>query len=221
MSWNKYVFPEPIRFIYEQTSYLHDFIILIGIIIILILLLRILISNFFIIPLGVWPTEIDKLEIVWTIIPLILLVLISIPSIRILAFLEEPYEQFVSLKIIANQWFWTYYYLNSTTDFDSVYYENSDERFRQIEVDNRVILPYHIPVSILISRIDVIHSWALPILGVKIDAIPGRLNRIFIYGEKPGVFWGQCREICGVNHSFIPITVEFVNINRILFKYYN
>lgn len=219
MSWNKYGSPESINFIFEQSIYLHDFIILLGGTVLFILLFNLTWGGIFLTPLSTWPLKLDRLELFWTIIPLLLIVSIIIPSVRVLSFLEEPVEQLLNLKITANQWYWIYQYLNNIDyEIESSILEGASDfkPFNLLEVDNRIIIPFHTNIALLVTRRDVIHSWALPSIGVKIDALPGRLNRLFIYAEKPGIFWGQCREICGVNHRFIPITVEFVNIKSLI-----
>lgn len=154
------------------------------------------------------------LEICWTILPAFVLVLIGIPSYWTLFCIDELINPVVTLKCIGNQWYWTYEYGQFDIQYDS-YMIQEDElewgSFRLLEVDNRVILPVKVPVRVLVTSGDVIHSWAVPAFGVKVDGIPGRLNQFSLYLMRTGVFFGQCSELCGVNHGFMPITVEVVS----------
>jgi len=155
----------------------------------------------------------QKVETIWTIIPAIILLTLAIPSLRLLYLLEEtndtsPY----TIKVIGHQWYWRYEYeIPNGIEFDSYILPPRDltpGEYRLLEVDNRLVVPIKVEIRILISSIDVIHSWTVPTLGVKADAIPGRVNQVHFIANKPGVFYGQCSEICGANHRFIPIAVE-------------
>lgn len=152
----------------------------------------------------------NTLELLWAFIPIIILIIIAIPSLWVLYLLDEDRKPIITLKILGNQWFWSYEYSDfKNISFDSyikVWLNKWD--FRLLDVDNRVILPHKAKIRILISSNDVIHAWTIPRLGVKVDAVPGRLNQTFIFIDKLGLFFGQCSEICGVNHRFIPICVE-------------
>ena len=154
------------------------------------------------------------IEIIWTVFPALILVTIALPSLRLLYLIDEVTEPALTLKAIGHQWYWRYEYSDfGTIEFDSYMTpENSLETgdFRLLEVDNRVILPYLTQVRLLVTAADVIHSWTVPALGVKADAVPGRLNQLNLLFNRPGVFYGQCSEICGANHSFIPIRVESI-----------
>jgi len=164
------------------------------------------------------------LEIIWTIIPALILMIIAIPSFALLYSLDEIINPSMTLKIIGHQWYWSYEYSDSiTTDksfnFDS--YMKSEEdltlgNFRLLEVDNRIVLPTQIHIRLLVTAADVLHSWAVPSLGIKIDACPGRLNQVFLFLKREGVFYGQCSEICGINHGFMPIVVQGVKIDSFL-----
>nr|AWN56201.1 cytochrome c oxidase subunit 2 [Dinocampus coccinellae] len=153
------------------------------------------------------------LEVVWTLIPVVVLVFMVFPSLKILYMVEEMLNPFMTLKIIGHQWFWVYEY-NGLYDLEltSFMTENCEE-FRLLDVDNRLILPVKTKVRGLVTAVDVIHSWAMPSLGIKVDAVPGRLNQCFIYMDRTGLFYGQCSEICGLNHSFMPIVIEGVKLN--------
>jgi cytochrome c oxidase subunit 2 len=161
------------------------------------------------------------LEIVWTIVPAILLVFIAGPSFALLYSIEELINYEFNTKIIGHQWYWSYEYSShirrSTLEklnFDSYIVKEEDLTFgalRLLEVDYRIKLPIGQHIRLLVTSSDVLHSWAVPALGIKIDACPGRLNQVSVYLLRKGVFYGQCSEICGINHGFIPIVVEGVS----------
>nr|WBQ42657.1 cytochrome c oxidase subunit II [Nereis pelagica] len=164
--------------------------------------------------------EAQAVETIWTVLPAGILLFLAIPSLQLLYLTDEIMEPGVTLKAIGHQWYWSYEY----TDFFNIEFDsymtstpdlNSGE-FRLLEVDNRVVLPMNVEVRVLISAADVIHSWTVPALGVKADAIPGRLNQVSFIIQRPGVFYGQCSEICGANHSFMPISVESVNTDSFI-----
>nr|QTZ18983.1 cytochrome c oxidase subunit 2 [Epicypta sp. WQY004] len=159
----------------------------------------------------------QMIEIIWTIVPAIILMFIALPSLRLLYLLDEVNNPSITLKTIGHQWYWSYEYSDfSNIEFDSYMIPSNElklEEFRLLDVDNRVILPMNSQIRILISAADVIHSWTIPALGVKIDGTPGRLNQTNFLINRPGLFYGQCSEICGANHSFMPIVIESTNMN--------
>nr|ACI31755.1 cytochrome c oxidase subunit II [Thraupis episcopus] len=152
------------------------------------------------------------IEIIWTILPAMVLVTLALPSLRILYMMDEINEPDLTLKAIGHQWYWTYEYTDlKDLTFDSYMIPTTDlplGHFRLLEVDHRVIVPMNSTIRVIVTADDVLHSWAVPSLGVKTDAIPGRLNQTSFLASRPGVFYGQCSEICGANHSFMPIVVE-------------
>nr|AAT97384.1 cytochrome c oxidase subunit II [Paratanytarsus grimmii] len=152
----------------------------------------------------------QTIEVVWTILPAIVLLFIAFPSLRILYLLDEINNPTISLKTIGHQWYWSYEYSDfSNVEFDSyMITENKKDSFRLLDVDNRIILPMNNQIRIFVTATDVLHSWTIPSLGVKIDANPGRLNQTNFFINRPGLFFGQCSEICGANHSFMPIVIE-------------
>lgn len=177
------------------------------------------------------------LEIVWTLIPAIILIFVAIPSFSLLYSMDEIIEPLLTIKVIGHQWYWSYEFLDPnilfqlyyekigkaeefspltvTCNFDS--YMLSDDLLesnapRLLDVDNRLYLPVETNVRVLITAADVLHCWAVPALGVKLDACPGRLNQTSLYIKRPGTFYGQCSEICGVNHGFMPIAVVGLDI---------
>nr|YP_009484276.1 cytochrome c oxidase subunit II [Paratoxodera polyacantha]AVQ55076.1 cytochrome c oxidase subunit II [Paratoxodera polyacantha] len=159
------------------------------------------------------------LEILWTILPAIVLIFIALPSLQILYLIDENSNPTLTLKTIGHQWYWSYEYSDfADMEFDSYMIPQNEinNGIRLLEVDNRTTLPMNTLTRILITSEDVIHSWTIPSIGVKADATPGRLNQATFWFNRPGVFYGQCSEICGANHSFMPIVVESMSINDFL-----
>nr|AYN73284.1 cytochrome c oxidase subunit 2 [Paulinia acuminata] len=157
------------------------------------------------------------IETIWTTLPAITLIFIALPSLRLLYLLDDSVDAMITIKTIGRQWYWSYEYSDFiNVEFDT-YMKPEEElqnnEFRLLEVDNRTILPMNTEVRILTSASDVLHSWAVPALGIKIDATPGRLNQGMFTINRPGLFFGQCSEICGANHSFMPIVIESTSIN--------
>lgn len=160
----------------------------------------------------------QEIEIIWTILPAVILILIALPSLRILYLIDEINDPHLTIKAIGHQWYWSYEYTDyEDLGFDSYILPTQDltpGQFRLLETDHRMVVPVESPIRILVSAEDVLHSWAVPALGVKMDAVPGRLNQTAFITSRPGVFYGQCSEICGANHSFIPIVVEAVPLEH-------
>jgi cytochrome c oxidase subunit 2 len=161
------------------------------------------------------------IELIWTIVPSLILVTIAIPSFALLYSMDEVIDPAITLKVIAHQWYWSYEYSDYNTSeedtiaFDSYMIQEDDlelGQLRLLEVDNRVILPVNTHIRVLITSTDVIHNWAIPSLGIKCDAYPGRLNQVNTFIKREGIFHGQCSELCGVNHGFMPIVVEAVSL---------
>lgn len=165
------------------------------------------------------------LEIVWTIIPSLILLSIAVPSFSLLYSMDEVIDPSLTMKVIGHQWYWSYEYSDyemvkgSTLNFDSYMLPASDlvvGQFRLLDVDNATVLPVRTHIRVLVTATDVLHSWAVPSLGIKIDAVPGRLNQVSLFIKREGVFYGQCSEICGVNHGFMPIAVKAVTLKSYL-----
>lgn len=154
------------------------------------------------------------LEVVWTAVPVLILVIIAIPSFRLLYYADVIPDTDMTIKAIGRQWYWTYEYPDHDNfTFDAFMIRDEDLEpgmQRLLETDNRVVLPARTNIKVQVTASDVLHSWAMPSLGVKIDAVPGRLNEIWIHINEPGVYYGQCSELCGVLHGFMPITIEAV-----------
>lgn len=202
----------------EQLIFFHDHTIII--IVNIIILISYLIRNIFINKIyNRFLFEHHKIEIIWTLIPAIILIFIALPRLRLLYLVDELFDPSLSIKIIGHQWYWSYEYSDFDIEFDRFIIPVSDfdlDFFRLLDVDNRILSPFNINTRLLISSFDVIHSWTIPALGIKIDAVPGRINQINFLAYRPGLFFGQCREICGANHRFIPICIEITNINNFI-----
>nr|UEP14086.1 cytochrome c oxidase subunit 2 [Ursus arctos]UEP14281.1 cytochrome c oxidase subunit 2 [Ursus arctos] len=160
----------------------------------------------------------QEVETVWTILPAIILILIALPSLRILYMMDEINNPSLTVKTMGHQWYWSYEYTDyEDLNFDSYMIPTQELKpgeLRLLEVDNRVVLPMEMTIRMLISSEDVLHSWAVPSLGLKTDAIPGRLNQTTLMAMRPGLYYGQCSEICGSNHSFMPIVLELVPLSH-------
>nr|URW97416.1 cytochrome c oxidase subunit II [Crocidura cf. neglecta EBD31631M] len=156
----------------------------------------------------------QAVETIWTILPAIILVLIALPSLRILYMMDEINNPTLTIKTVGHQWYWSYEYTDyDELNFDSYMIPTSELKpgdLRLLEVDNRAVLPMEMTIRVLVTSEDVLHSWAIPSLGLKTDAIPGRLNQTTLLATRPGLYYGQCSEICGSNHSFMPIVLELV-----------
>nr|YP_009349872.1 cytochrome c oxidase subunit II [Pseudorhynchus crassiceps]AQM40020.1 cytochrome c oxidase subunit 2 [Pseudorhynchus crassiceps] len=198
----------------EQLVFFHDHALMI-LLIITMLVAYIMSSLFFNKFIHRYLLEGQTIEIIWTILPAITLIFIALPSLRLLYLLDESMDPMITVKTIGHQWYWSYEYSDFQTpyEFDSYMIpsnEMSNNNFRLLDVDNRIILPMNNQIRMLITAADVLHSWTVPTLGVKVDATPGRLNQINFFMTRPGLFFGQCSEICGANHSFMPIVIESV-----------
>nr|YP_006493359.1 cytochrome c oxidase subunit II [Ahamus yunnanensis]ADK97544.1 cytochrome c oxidase subunit II [Ahamus yunnanensis] len=210
----------------EQIIFFHDHTLLI-LIMITMLVGYIMLSLFLNKYINRFLLEEQMIELIWTILPAITLIFIALPSLRLLYLLDEINNPLITLKTIGHQWYWSYEYSDfNKIEFDSYMIPMNElklNEFRLLDVDNRIILPMNTQIRILITAMDVIHSWTIPSLGVKIDATPGRLNQSNFFLNRPGLFYGQCSEICGANHSFMPIVIESISMNKFInwIKNYN
>nr|ALO71170.1 cytochrome c oxidase subunit 2 [Sunius melanocephalus] len=156
----------------------------------------------------------QEIELIWTFIPAFILIFIALPSLRLLYLLDETINPLISMKTIGHQWYWSYEYSDfNNIEFDSYMIptnELSINSFRLLDVDNRIVVPYKSQIRLMVTAADVLHSWTIPSISVKIDATPGRLNQMSFYLNRTGIFYGQCSEICGANHSFMPIVMESI-----------
>ena len=163
------------------------------------------------------------IEVLWTVVPIMILVVIAIPSFKLLYFADRTADAGLTIKAVGHQWYWSYEYPDSGNfTFDSrVVCRTADEctqaakggvtPLRLLDTDQRIVVPVNTNVRLLVTAVDVIHSWAIPAFGVKLDGVPGRLNETWFKAEREGVYYGQCSELCGVDHGFMPITVEAVS----------
>lgn len=207
MTWGFTYFTHPAGYLGELVSLVHDYILMFLVRILLLVLLSLwgsIVYSCF--DRQYWEDE--DLEFLWTIVPFIVLSFIAVPSLIRLFFIESCTFCGLTFKIIGHQWYWRYF----SSDFSDYYFDSyiilgCENRVRLLEVDNELFLPAGIPVRMMVSSSDVLHSWTVPSWGFKVDAIPGRLRQICPLLDKVGKFYGQCSEICGVNHRFIPIVV--------------
>nr|ASU53164.1 cytochrome oxidase subunit II [Chaitophorus tremulae]ASU53274.1 cytochrome oxidase subunit II [Chaitophorus tremulae] len=217
MSWMKLSFQNSNSPLMEQLIFFHDhtiFIILMIMFMITYMMIFIIKNKF----INIKISENQMIEFIWTILPPIILIFIAMPSLHLLYLMDEIKSPIMTIKIFGHQWFWSYEYSDFfNIEFESYMITNSKkENFRLIEVDNKTILPYKFNIRLLISSEDVIHSWTIPSLAIKIDAIPGRMNQINMFMNRPGMYFGQCSEICGINHSFMPIQIESIKLNKFI-----
>nr|YP_009000466.1 cytochrome c oxidase subunit II [Ornithodoros brasiliensis]AHF21680.1 cytochrome oxidase c subunit 2 [Ornithodoros brasiliensis] len=216
MTWTSISFPNSNSPIMEQLIFFHDHSMTIIILITIITLYMIfnIITNSL---SSRFLMEGQEIETLWTIIPATILIYIALPSLRLLYLMEESFYPSMTTKIIGHQWYWSYEFPDFNLEFDSFMIpmnEMSSANFRLLDVDNRIIIPFNTNMRLLVTSADVIHSWTIPSLGVKMDAVPGRLNQISSLANRPGIFYGQCSEICGVNHSFMPISMEITSLSN-------
>lgn len=214
--WGQYGLQNALRITMEQIIYFHDYLIIVIIIIICIVgyfLVFVLFSKTYSSSIVA-----DHLvERLWTILPIVVLIFLVYPSIYLLYLIDERRIEFLcTLKVIGHQWYWRYK-IDGLFSLDIDSYIDRERKVRLIDVDNRVVVPVQEHIRALITSRDVLHSWALPSLGVKIDAVPGRLNQFVFIVILNSIIHGQCREICGVNHSFIPIVIEAVRLQDLLY----
>jgi cytochrome c oxidase subunit 2 len=166
-------------------------------------------------PLPARTTHNTLIEVAWTVIPVWILVLIAVPSFRLLFYQQDLPPADLTIKATGKQWFWSYSYPDQgKLEFDSLMLDDKDrkpDQPRLLAVDNEVVVPVNKVVRVQVTGADVIHSFAVPSFGIKIDAIPGRLNETWFKAEREGVYYGQCSELCGKNHAFMPIAVRVIS----------
>nr|YP_010478348.1 cytochrome c oxidase subunit II [Nesophrosyne sp. 242 GMB-2012]UVI59792.1 cytochrome c oxidase subunit II [Nesophrosyne sp. 242 GMB-2012] len=217
--WNMISFQDPATPIMEQLIIFHDHTMMILVMITtgVLYMISSLLTNKLI---NRNMLESQMIELIWTILPAVMLITIALPSLKILYLLEETNKPLISMKAIGHQWYWSY----ELSDFKNIEFDSymsntkslNDNEYRLLEVDNRIVLPFNTKTRILVTSMDVIHSWTIPALGIKVDGTPGRINQGSIIMSRPGVYYGQCSEICGANHSFMPIMIESVNMKSFM-----
>lgn len=220
--WIIISFQDSCSFTIIELSLFHDYIlsILIGIVVIITYILFYIIfnKNFY-----KNLSERTKIEIIWSVVPVFILIILVIPSIKVLYLIEDIKTPSLNFKIVAHQWYWSYivpffkrYFYKTNRkeyffhEFDSIM--ENEKIPRLLNCDKRLIIPYKTNSRLLLFSTDVIHSFRIPSIGLKVDALPGRINQLFVNPSRIGIFFGQCSEICGANHSFIPISIKVVDI---------
>nr|YP_010143396.1 cytochrome c oxidase subunit II [Euphaedusa planostriata]QQL04603.1 cytochrome c oxidase subunit II [Euphaedusa planostriata] len=213
--WGQLNLMDPASFIQSEMILFHDhaLILLVGILtLVSIVGIKFIINKFNTRNVHEAPT----VEVIWTIIPATLLLWLALPSLRLLYLSDEQGSEGIVLKAVGHQWYWSYSIpaldINSYDSYMIPSSELGKGEFRLLEVDRRTIVPFNSAINVLTTSNDVIHSFALPSLGVKVDAVPGRINSTGFSTDMPGVYYGQCSEICGANHAFMPIVVEAVQM---------
>nr|YP_002929350.1 cytochrome c oxidase subunit II [Chrysochroa fulgidissima]ACF04021.1 cytochrome c oxidase subunit II [Chrysochroa fulgidissima] len=213
-TWSKLLTLDGASPLMEQLTFFHDHTL--SILLMITVMVGYLLSSLFQNKLtNRFLLEGQTIELIWTILPAVTLVFIALPSLQLLYLIDEINNPLISIKSIGHQWFWSYEYSDfKSFEFDSYMASAADAKshnFRLLDVDNRMILPFNSQIRLLVTAADVIHSWTVPSIGVKIDATPGRLNQASFLINRSGLFFGQCSEICGANHSFMPIAMESVS----------
>lgn len=224
IGWAAY--PQPWQIYYQEPvtpvmDYLYDFhLMLLGIeggIVLFVAILLIFVIIRFRASRNPKPSQVAHntlLEMIWTAAPVLVLVFIAFPSFKLLYMMDVTPKAELTIKAIGNQWYWTYEYPDHKIHFDSNMVPEGQLKpgqLRLLEVDHRVIVPVHTNIRLITTSSDVLHSWAVPAFGVKRDSVPGRLNETWFNVRKEGVYYGQCSELCGVKHGFMPIVVEAVS----------
>jgi len=215
--------PAQVTPIGAEASWFHDMILLPVIVFISLFVLGLLAWVMFRYRRGANPTPSrtshnTTLEVIWTLVPVLILVVIAVPSIRLLANQYSPPQADLTLKVTGNQWSWSYEYPDHGVQFTANMLPDEQARARgepeQLAVDNRVVVPVGANVKVLVTSSDVIHSWGVPAFWVKMDAVPGRINETWFRAEREGVYYGVCYELCGARHGYMPIAVEVVSRER-------
>nr|YP_009501920.1 cytochrome c oxidase subunit II [Leptynoptera sulfurea]AWU48969.1 cytochrome c oxidase subunit 2 [Leptynoptera sulfurea] len=210
MDWMKISFYDSASPIMEQLVMFHDYTMLIIITILSIVtffMLKMMMNNF----TANSILENQTIEVIWTLIPTIILSFIALPSLHLLYLMDELNSPILTLKVLGHQWYWSYEYNDfNNIEFDSYIMMNTT--FNLLQVDNSTPLPLNCSIRIITSSYDVIHSWTIPAMGLKMDATPGRINQLSLLASRSGMFFGQCSEICGTNHSFMPIVLNIIPI---------
>nr|APF47485.1 cytochrome c oxidase subunit II [Choeras grammatitergitus] len=215
--WFMMNFQDSFSILMLMMIYFHDFILLI-LLMILVFIMYLMMWFFFNKLINMKIMHNQLIELIWTIIPIIILMFMAIPSLNILYMLEDMINPFMTIKILGHQWYWSYEYSDfNQIEFDSFMLKDYIMgNFRLLDVDNRLILPKNFVIRGLVSSVDVIHSWTIPSMGVKVDSVPGRMNQFIMMINRSGLYFGQCSEICGLNHSFMPIVLECINLEMFM-----
>jgi len=204
--WGGLSFQDSCSYVMEQLIYFHDHCLVILFFVSYLVLYFVFlgaISDFY--DKGV--REGHEIEFIWTLLPASFLIAVALPSLKILYLIDEDFGKSLTYKITGHQWYWSYEY-SDYVGYREDGFISSREIFRLFTTEERLLVPFLVPLRILVTSQDVIHSWVIPSIGVKCDALPGRLNQLVFILGRSGLFFGQCSELCGANHSFIPISIE-------------
>nr|AAZ05847.1 cytochrome oxidase subunit II [Cyamus erraticus] len=215
-TWSMLSFQDSASPVMEELSYFHDFTMLV-----VIMITALVATNMALMFVNKvfdrYLLQNQMIEMIWTVTPVFILFVIAIPSLKVLYLMDDPFSPNLTIKAIGHQWYWSYEYSDfPDIEFNSYMLPSDDLKSsdaRLLETDNSLVVPVNSKVRVITTSADVIHSWAVPSLGVKADAVPGRLNQIMFSTSRTGLFYGQCSEICGANHSFMPIKMEVVPLN--------
>nr|YP_010535859.1 cytochrome c oxidase subunit II [Anaedus unidentatus]UYB79071.1 cytochrome c oxidase subunit II [Anaedus unidentatus] len=214
VTWKMMLLQDSSSPLMEQLSFFHDHTLMI-LVMITIIVSQNMLSLFYNNLTNRFLLQGQTIEVIWTILPAITLIFIALPSLSLIYLLDETNNPMISIKTIGHQWYWSYEYSDfKNIEFDS-YMNPSQEmksfNFRLLDVDNRLVIPFNTQIRMIMTAADVIHSWTIPSLGIKVDATPGRLNQMSIFSSRASLLFGQCSEICGANHSFMPIVIESIS----------
>uniref|UniRef100_A0AAU7LL00 Cytochrome c oxidase subunit 2 n=1 Tax=Syrbatus sp. 1 RRMO-2024a TaxID=3154167 RepID=A0AAU7LL00_9COLE len=218
MTWKLILMQNSSSPIMEQLTFFHNYTLLMLLMItsmVMYYMLLIIMNKF----IFQFILNFQLIEFIWTIIPMIILIFMAFPSLKLLYLMDENNNSMISIKTIGYQWYWSYEYSDfKNINFNS-YMKNmyKSYEFKMLETDSQLIIPFKTQIKFLISSNDVLHSWTIPSLNIKIDAIPGRLNQINLMINQTGLFFGQCSEICGINHSFMPIMLESISMKFFMY----
>nr|YP_009937453.1 cytochrome c oxidase subunit II [Pareas boulengeri]QNT27524.1 cytochrome c oxidase subunit II [Pareas boulengeri] len=201
----------------EEVVFLHDHVLLLTFLMSLVVMMFAMTATMATVTHNDPTEEAEQLEAAWTAAPIMILILTALPSVRSLYLMEEVFDPYLTVKTTGHQWYWNYEYSDKTHMMFDSYMINTQNLSlgmpRLLEVDHRMVVPAGLQTRVVVTAEDVLHSWAVPSLGIKVDAVPGRLNQIPLATSRTGVFFGQCSEICGANHSFMPIAMEAIPLN--------
>nr|YP_004021511.1 cytochrome c oxidase subunit II [Caprella scaura]BAJ23199.1 cytochrome c oxidase subunit II [Caprella scaura] len=216
-TWSMLSFQDSASPVMEELSYFHDFTMLI--IIMITTLVGVNMSLMFIYKMSDrYLLQNQLIEMIWTVAPVFVLFVIAVPSLKVLYLMDDPFSPNLTIKAIGHQWYWSYEYSDfPDIEFNSYMLPENDLNMsdsRLLETDNSLVVPVNSKIRVITTAADVIHSWTIPSMGVKADAVPGRLNQTMFSTTRTGMFYGQCSEICGANHSFMPIKMEVVPMNQ-------
>ncbi len=200
----------------EHILFFHDHAIII-LTIVTVITLYLIISLIITKNFNKYITEGQEVETIWTLLPTLILIFIALPSLKTLYLIEDTKTPAITIKTTGHQWYWSYEY-SSINSIETENFLTSSNTVRLLKTRDILYMPINTSVRILLTSADVIHSWALPSLGVKVDALPGRLNQLFLLSKRLGIYTGQCSEICGANHSFIPVIILVQNSNEFIKK---